>query len=214
MKNFAVFLVLLLSSSILVSSSPTSNKEHKKKLLDKLRAALTTNESSEGSSVEVGSSLRSETLVEKVDEVVTPLLEKDVGGAVVQDEIGEVTLPENEKVETVEVEPTTNTYMGMVDTYSNLRLLNNYFINPTARFRTIFKRVLEMLGLRRRKDGRQSRLLSYDRSDNDLDRVPVYQEEVRTTVGAVLGRKECIQKAACVSGTYLKGVKGKQIIFA
>jgi hypothetical protein len=72
-----------------------------------------------------------------------------------------------------------------------------------------------MLGLRRRKDGRQSRLLVLrDDDDNYLDRVPVYQEEVRTTVGAVLGQKECIQKVACVSGAYLKGIKGKQLIFA
>ena len=37
-------------------------------------------------------------------------------------------------------------------------------------------------------------------------------EEVRTTVGAVLGRPECIKKAACRAGKYLKSFKGKEVI--
>lgn len=98
--------------------------------------------------------------------------------------------------------------------------LNTFLFHSTARFRSALKRIMELFGFRRRKDGRKSRLLSFDDDtsndllDRTMDRTPVYQEEVRTTVGAVLGQKECIQKVACVSGSYLNGVKGKQLIFA
>jgi len=39
-----------------------------------------------------------------------------------------------------------------------------------------------------------------------------YRDELRTTVGAVLGKEECLKQAACRAGKYLKSVKGKEII--
>jgi len=79
------------------------------------------------------------------------------------------------------------------------------------------KRIMEILGLRREKkqrDARNNRMLEVDTEPNAIERVPLYREEVRATVGAVLGDKECIQQVACVAGSNMRSIKGKQIIFA
>jgi len=99
--------------------------------------------------------------------------------------------------------------VGITDKPDTTEIVLQSTYHYLARFRNIFKRVMEIFGFRHsKKEGRTSRML------NDVDHTPVYQEEVRATVGAVLGQKGCIHKIACVSGSYLKGIKGKQLIFA
>jgi len=40
-----------------------------------------------------------------------------------------------------------------------------------------------------------------------------YREEMKNTVGAVLGRPECIRKAACRAGKYLKSVRLGEVVY-
>jgi hypothetical protein len=75
------------------------------------------------------------------------------------------------------------------------------------------KRVMEMLGLRRlkRKEVRGDRKI--EAGQNDIDNAPIYKEEIRAAVGAVMGDSECIQKVVCAAGSHMKFLKGKDIIF-
>lgn len=72
-----------------------------------------------------------------------------------------------------------------------------------------------MFGFRqsKKKEGRQNRMLSNDDSYsyNGLE-YEFFKDDIRTTVGAVLGEKECIQKIVCGAGSYLRDVNGKHLI--
>ncbi len=91
----------------------------------------------------------------------------------------------------------------------NLRLIL-YF---TGQIRELLLRFLELLGLSTTKitEKRKNRGMELGES-NFVETSSKYREELRTTVGAVLGRAECIQKAACRAGKYLKTFKGKEVI--
>jgi len=49
-------------------------------------------------------------------------------------------------------------------------------------------------------------------TENAIESSDFYREQIRTTLGAALGRPDCIKRAACRAGKYLKGIKGKEII--
>lgn len=73
-----------------------------------------------------------------------------------------------------------------------------------------------MFGFRqsKKKEGRQNRMLSSDDSYsyNGLEYEYFSKDDIRTTVGAVLGEKECIQKIVCGAGSYLRDLNGKHVI--
>lgn len=62
----------------------------------------------------------------------------------------------------------------------------------------------ETSGLRRGK--------AFEIENNLIDPPINYREELRTTVGAVLGKADCLKQVACRAGKYIKGFKGKEII--
>jgi len=203
-----LFLSLTLAEGGPATGAGNKNREHKKKLLDKLRATLNTNEEAAGAAAEAGGEPSPDAL---------PALESNV-------------TPTPEKVETTEQNSSVVTTPGqdlivVVDpASSNTSSPSHYLVSNAyvSRFRTIVKRLLEFVGLRRGKESsvsgnRNGRLIKPFIDDSDLlddeSSPSMYREEVKTTVGAMLGQKECLQKAACASGAYLKEVRGKQLIF-
>lgn len=74
-----------------------------------------------------------------------------------------------------------------------------------------------MFGFRqsKKKEGRQNRMLAAESDEfysyNGLE-YDGFKDDIRTTVGAVLGEKECIQKIICGAGSYLRAVNGKHVI--
>jgi len=203
-------LTLLLSLAVLLLSfaeggpaTGSGSRDHKKKLLDKLRATLNSNEEAAVAAVEEPSPDALPAL-----ESVTPEKVEE------SDQVSIATTPGHDLVVVVDPESPTSS--------SSYYIVSNAYV---TRFRTIVKRVFEFLGFRRRKESsvsgnRNSRLIKPFMDDNDLleyntdSPSMIYRDEVKTTVGAMLGQKECLQKAACASGSYLKEVKGKQLIFA
>lgn len=81
--------------------------------------------------------------------------------------------------------------------------------------KTVLRRIFDLFGFRqgKKKEGRQNRMLGDDDSYayNGLE-YDYFKDDIRTTVGAVLGEKECIQKIVCGAGTYLRAVNGKNVI--
>jgi len=60
---------------------------------------------------------------------------------------------------------------------------------------------------------RKHRNMNYlNETENAIESSDFYREQIRTTLGAALGRPDCIKRAACRAGKYLKGIKGKEII--
>jgi len=76
-----------------------------------------------------------------------------------------------------------------------------------SKVKVIIKRVMEALGLRN-KEKRKNRMMNIE--ENTVQ--PKYHEEVRATVGALLGQHDCLKKAACGAGNYLRSFKSKDII--
>jgi len=85
-----------------------------------------------------------------------------------------------------------------------------------TRFREVFVQLLRMFGLRTASSKRKHRQMDMDDGheypEENVIEPSNYKEQIRTTVGAVLGRPDCIKRAACRAGRYLRDVKGKDII--
>lgn len=85
-----------------------------------------------------------------------------------------------------------------------------------TRFREVFVQLLRMFGLRtassKRKHRQMDMDLGHEYPEENVIEPSNYKEQIRTTVGAVLGRPDCIKRAACRAGRYLRDVKGKDII--
>jgi len=73
-----------------------------------------------------------------------------------------------------------------------------------GRVRILMKRILELLGIK--SQNRKNRMLDI----NNLDYK--YKSEVRAAVGAVMGKNDCVKKAVCGVGSYLKKFNGKQVL--
>jgi hypothetical protein len=117
MKNFGIFLVVILISFIVISSAsptPTTKQEHKKKLLDKLRAALNSNDTEQSPLATIP------TVDEVIEDKVVLEEGEDEGGkegtsvSLVQDEIGggeaDASFDGNTNPTTTDL--MSNTYMG------------------------------------------------------------------------------------------------------
>lgn len=91
-----------------------------------------------------------------------------------------------------------------------------FLIFVKVKMRSVLKRLFDMFGFRqsKKKEGRQNRMLSSDDSYsyNGLEYEYFSKDDIRTTVGAVLGEKECIQKIVCGAGSYLRDLNGKHVI--
>lgn len=74
----------------------------------------------------------------------------------------------------------------------------------------MLRRVLEILGLSRQK--RKDRKMKYHPGNVLEDDNAMYMEQLRSTVGALLGKKDCLKHAACRAGSYLRAVKGKEVL--
>jgi len=85
-----------------------------------------------------------------------------------------------------------------------------------TRFREVFVQLLRMFGLRTASSKRKHRQMdiidAHEYAEENVIEPSNYKEQIRTTVGAVLGRPDCIKRAACRAGRYLRDVKGKDII--
>lgn len=85
-----------------------------------------------------------------------------------------------------------------------------------TRFREVFVQLLRMFGLRTASNKRKHRQMDmideHEYPEENVIEPSNYKEQIRTTVGAVLGRPDCIKRAACRAGRYLRDVKGKDII--
>jgi len=207
---FLVFGIIL--ATFLQSASAVPAKDHKKKLLEKLRNALNQTELEEADSVTIEVSVENGT-VEELPEAKTPTSsqeekevpekseeELEVGGVDAEDKKSESDSDKGES-------SSTDIQKGEGPT--------SYLRKNLVKMRTILKRIFDLFGFRqsKKKEGRQDRMLSGDDSYsiNGLE-YDFFKEDIKTTVGAVLGEKECIQKIVCGAGSYLRSVNGKHVI--
>ncbi|CAG7825128.1 unnamed protein product, partial [Allacma fusca] len=78
----------------------------------------------------------------------------------------------------------------------------------TAKVKNLVKRVFEILGLPWGREKRKGRKMKHDDVIDSLQLV----EDMRTAYGALKGKQECMKRAACSAGGYLRQVKGKELL--
>ncbi|CAL8082178.1 unnamed protein product [Orchesella dallaii] len=194
-----VFSIILATFAFSASAGPAKDK---KKLYDKLRNALNQTEPLEeahNSTVITGAKVENATVTDVASEIKVEENNPEKGDAEESEDAAD-----DEKKEGEEEKPSTE--IQKVDGQSS-----GYLI----KLKSVLKRMFDMFGFRQRqkKEGRQNRMLVDDDSYsyNGLE-YEYFRDDIRTTVGAVLGEKECIQKIVCGAGSYLRTVNGKNVI--